>query len=496
MTEASDTDKLIHDRKISRRKVLLNTGAGLGGLALADILAGSAAKSSAANSMPSGAPVIDKGVLQAGQFPAKAKRVIWIHMWGAVSQVDTFDYKPTLIKMHGQQIPPSVKNKGGRVSAMSAAQSSFPLIKPMREFNQYGQSGAWVSDLFPHQAKIVDDVAFIKTVWTEHVNHDPAAKFLHTGFQISGRPSAGAWVNYALGTDNNDLPSFVVLASVGTGAGQGVDAAAFGSGFLPSHHQGVQFRSGADPVLYVNSPDGVDRQDRRQQLDVLGALSKVQYERSGDPEILSKITQYEMAYRMQDSVPEVADIANEPQHVLDLYGPDVMKPGTFARNCLIARRLVERNVKFIEVIMTGWDHHTGLEARHPIDCQLCDQPTAGLVMDLKQRGLLDDTLVIFGSEFGRTSFAQGDISGNWGRDHHGGAFTYWMAGGGVKAGYSHGETDDFSYNIVKDPVAIHDLQATMLRLMGIDHKQLTYHYQGRDFRLTDVHGEVIREVLA
>ncbi len=489
-------DKLLHDNLISRRSALLNGGIGLGSIALAGLLGASSRAASNGGAQPSADAPVDKGILGTGQFPARAKRVIWIHMWGAVSQVDTFDYKPALIKMHGQQIPPSVKNKGGRVSAMSNAQSSFPLIKPLRPFKQYGESGAWVSDLFPHQAQIVDDLCFVKTVTTEHVNHDPAAKFLHTGFQLSGRPSTGAWVNYALGTDNNDLPSFVVLASVGTAAGQGVDAAAYGAGFLPSHHQGVAFMAGESPVLYVSSPGGVDRQDRRAELDVLGVLAKAQYDRSGDPEILSKVTQYEMAYRMQESVPEVADISNEPQSVLDLYGPDVMKPGTFARNCLIARRLAERDVKFIEVIMTGWDHHTNMEQRHPVDCKFCDQPTAGLIMDLKQRGLLEDTLVLFGSEFGRTSFAQGDISGDWGRDHHGGCFTYWMAGAGVKAGYSHGQTDDFSYNIDKDPVAIHDLHATVLYALGIDHKQLTYHYQGRDFRLTDVSGEIVKPLFA
>ena len=495
-------DKKSLDRlgQLSRRSMLLSGGLGLGSVALAGLMGsrafGSAGRGAGPAAASAPAAVANKGAMVAGQFPARAKRVIWIHMWGAVSQVDTFDYKPTLIKMHGQEIPPSVKNKGGRVSAMSNAQASFPLIKPLREFRQYGQSGAWVSDLMPYTGRIADDLAFIHSVSTEHVNHDPAAKFLHTGFQLSGRPSAGAWVNYALGSDNDNLPSFVVLASVGTPAGQGVDAGAFGSGFLPSHFQGVQFRSGADPVLYVSNPGGVEKSDRRAELDAISRIAHAQYESSGDPEILSNIMQYEMSYRMQDSVPEVSDISNEPQHILDLYGPDVLKPGSFAKNCLLARRLAERNVKFIQVIHTGWDHHTDIALRHPQDCLSVDQPSAALVQDLKQRGLLEDTLIIWGSEFGRTSFAQGQITGNFGRDHHGGCFTYWMAGAGVNAGHAYGQTDDFAYNIVDKPMPIHDLHATVLYALGIDHKALTFHYQGRDFRLTDVSGEIHHGVFA
>ena len=469
----------------SRRSFLLNAGVGLGSIALAGLsspLAGAAGRS------------LDLGILKSGHLPARAKRVIFLFQFGAVSQVDTFDYKPMLIKMHGQNIPDSVRTKQ-RVSAMSNNQSAFPLVQPLAPFRQYGQCGAWASDLVPHMGAIADELCFIKTVQTEHVNHDPAGKFIHTGFQLSGRPSDGAWVSYALGSDNDNLPGFIVMISQGM-APQGVDGAMYGSGFLPSHHQGVQFRSGDSPVLYVNSPAGIDRAARRAELDAIDQIAGIQQQVSGDPEIASKISQYEMAYRMQESVPEVADVESEPKHVLEMYGPDVTKPGTFARNCLLARRLAERDVKFMSVIHTGWDHHNNIAASHPVDCRSVDQPAAALVRDLKQRGLLEDTLVIFGSEFGRTSFAQGALTGRFGRDHHGGAFTYWMVGGGVKSGHTHGETDEFSYNVVKDPVSVHDIQATMLHLLGIDHERLTYHHQGRDFRLTDVSGKVIRGILA
>ena len=433
------------------------------------------------------------GVLKNLDFAPKAKRVIRIHQIGAVSQVDTFEYKPLLEKMHGEELPPSVRGSG-RLSTMSAAQVSFPLVKPMQPFAQYGQSGAWVSELFPHAAKIVDDLCFVRTVRTDHVNHDPAAKFMHTGFQLAGRPPEGAWVNYAIGSENQNLPAFVALTS-GTFSGVSHDASNWGAGFLPSQYQGVPFRSGKDPVLYVSNPAGVDMKDRRAMLDVIATIADAQHEISNDPEIPAKISQYEMAYRMMTSVPEVADISNEPDSVLDMYGPNVRKPGTFARNCLLARRLAERDVRFISVMHVGWDHHTNILQRHPPDCLDVDQPSAALVMDLKQRGMLKDTLVMWGSEFGRTSFAQGKIDTNVGRDHHGNNFVWWMAGGGVKAGSSYGETDDFSYNTVKDPVEIHDMHATMLRILGIDHEKLTYRSQGRDFRLTDVAGKVVTGIL-
>jgi len=352
-----------------------------------------------------------------------------------------------------------------------------------------------VSDLMSNTGKIVDDIAIVKTMYTEHVNHDPASKFLHTGFQIAGRPSTGAWASYALGSENKDLPMFVVM-SEGNVQGVPIDASTWSTGFIPSHYQGVLFRSGETPVTYVGNPRGLTRKDRRDMLDAIASIATAQFNASHDPEIPSKISQYEMSYRMQESVPQVADISNEPDHVLDLYGPNVRRPGTFARNCLIARRLAERNVRYTMAVHLGWDAHNGILGNHQRQCGEVDQPAAGLVMDLKQRGLLEDTLVVFATEFGRTSFAQGELKSNFGRDHHGGNFAIWMAGGGVKGGITYGETDDFSYNIVKDGVHIHDLNATILHLMGIDHERLTYRSQGRDFRLTDVGGKVVKGILA
>jgi uncharacterized protein DUF1501 len=477
----------------ARRSFLLRAGAGIGALSLIDLLGARSAGAQSAAAAP--AEAMNVGVLGAGATPARAKRVIMLHMLGAISHVDTFDFKPTLEKMTGQEIPPSVRETQ-RLSTMSGGQSAFPIVGPLRPFKQRGESGAWVSEFLPYTAKVADDLCFIKSMHTEHVNHDPASKFLHTGFQLAGRPSAGAWVSYALGSDNRDLPNFVVMNS---GVSQGVpqDAAIWGPGFLPSHHQGVEFRAAEDPVLYVSDPEGVERADRRALLDTLADLARLQYDESHDPEILSRVSQYEMAYRMQASVPEVADISDEPDHVLKMYGPDVMKPGTFARNCLIARRLAERGVKYQTLFGMGWDHHLAIKFAFPQRCLEVDQASAALVMDLKQRGLLDDTLVMFGSEFGRTPFAQGQIDNPLvGRDHHGGCFTWWLAGGGVKAGYTHGETDEFSYNVVKDPVHIHDLNATLLHILGIDHERLTFRFQGRDYRLTDVHGKVVNEILA
>jgi hypothetical protein len=477
------------DVNLARRALLTGSGAALGALSVLELFGGSTAAAQPATE------TMNVGVLGSGEIPARAKRVIMLHMLGAISHVDTFDYKPVLEKMHGQEIPPSVREMQ-RLSTMSGGQSAFPIVGPLRPFKQRGESGAWVSEFLPYTAAVADELCFVKTLNTEHVNHDPASKFLHTGFQLAGRPSAGAWVSYALGSDNRDLPNFVVMNS---GVSQGVpqDAAIWGPGFLPSHHQGVEFRAAADPVLYVNNPDGVDRADRRALLDALAGLALLQHEASHDAEILSRVSQYEMAYRMQASVPEVADISDEPAHVLEMYGPDVHKPGTFARNCLIARRLAERGVKYQTLFAMGWDLHLAIKQNFPLRCGEIDQPSAALVMDLKQRGLLDDTLVMFGSEFGRTPFAQGQIDNPLvGRDHHGGCFTWWLAGGGVKAGYSHGETDDFSYNIVKDPVHIHDLNATLLHIVGLDHERLTFRFQGRDYRLTDVHGKVVQQILA
>lgn len=475
----------------ARRRFLLEAGAGLGMLSLAELLG----RGALAQTATGAAAAPNVGVLGSGHFPARAKRVICLHMLGAISHVDTFDYKPTLVEMTGKELPPSVRDTQ-RISTMSNGQSSFPIVGPLREFRQRGESGAWVSEFLPCTARIADELCFIKTMYTEHVNHDPASKFLHTGFQLAGRPSAGAWISYALGSDNDDLPSYVVM-NAGTSQGVPQDSAIWGSGFLPSHHQGVQFRPADDPVLYVNNPEGIDRSDRRSMLDALTRLARLQHESSNDPEILSRVSQYEMAYRMQASVPAIADISDEPDYILAMYGPDVTVPGTFARNCLIARRLAERGVKFQTLFGLGWDHHLAIRQNFPLRCGEIDQPSAALVMDLKQRGLLEDTLVMFGSEFGRTPFAQGDIdSPLMGRDHHGGCFTWWFAGGGTKAGYSHGETDEWSYNIVRDPVHIHDLNATLMHIFGIDHKRLTYRFQGRDYRLTDVHGNVVHQILS
>ncbi len=472
----------------ARRRFLADAGIGLGSLSLLELVGGGALAQTAA-------PTAQAGVLGAGHHPERAKRVIMLHMLGAISHVDTFDYKPRLVEMHGQEIPPSVRETQ-RLSTMSNGQSAFPILAPLRPFQQRGQSGAWVSDFLPHTASIADELCFIKSLHTEHVNHDPASKFLHSGFQLAGRPSAGAWVSYALGSDNLDLPNFVVMNS-GSGMGVPQDSAIWGTGFLPSNHQGVEFRAAEDPVLYINNPDGIEQSDRRAMLDAISDIARLQHEVSNDPEVFSRVSQYEMAYRMQRSVPEIADISDEPEHVLELYGPDVHTPGSFARNCLIARRLCERGVKYQTLFGLGWDHHLAIRANFPLRCQEVDQPAAALVMDLKQRGLLEDTLVLFGSEFGRTPFAQGQIDNPIvGRDHHGGGFTWWLAGGGVKAGFTHGETDEFAYNVVEDPVHIHDLNATLLHILGIDHERLTFRFQGRDYRLTDVHGRVVHEILA
>jgi hypothetical protein len=471
-----------------RRSFLLRVGAGLGYLTLADLSGVTASAQSLAAVQP------NTGLPGLPHHQPRAKRIIYLHMMGAVSQPDTFDFKPTLKQMHGQELPPSVRGKV-RLSTMVAGQSSFPIVGPIAEFQPRGESGMVVSDLLPHIGGIVDEITLVRSMYTEHVNHDPASKFLHTGFQIAGRPSIGSWVTYALGSENKDLPMFVVLSS-GVAGSAPSDAAAWSAGFVPSHYQGVQFRSGAAPVAYIANPPGVSTAVRRQMLDRIMALARSQQAASGDGEITSKIAQYEMANRMQSSVPQIADITSEPQHVLDLYGPDVTKPATFARNCLLARRLAERDVRHTMLIHMGWDHHAGIARGLPQQCAQVDQPIAGLIRDLRQRGLLEDTLVVFSTEFGRTAFAQGELKSSYGRDHHGGCFSIWMAGGGVKAGYVHGTTDDFCYTVVKDGVHVHDLNATILHLLGVDHERLTYRSQGRDFRLTDVGGRVQRALLA
>jgi hypothetical protein len=430
-------------------------------------------------------------------FAPKARRVIFLHQSGGPSQLETFDYKPGLAKYQGTQIPDSVR-MGQRV-AQTMGQSSLPVARSPFGFSQHGQSGTWVSELLPHTARIVDDVTVIRTMYTDAINHDPAITFIQTGFQQPGRPSMGAWVSYGLGSENQNLPAFVVLLSQAhaINADQPLFSRLWGSGFLPSGYQGVRFRAGGAPVLYLEDPPGITRSTRRQMLDAVATLNRMKHEAYGDPEIETRIAQYEMAYRMQTSVPELMDLSKEPDSVFEMYGPESRKPGTYAANCLLARRLAERDVRFIQLYHRGWDQHKDLPRDLARQCRGTDQPTAALVTDLKQRGLLDDTLVVWGGEFGRTVFSQGKLTdANYGRDHHPRNFCMWVAGGGTKRGFVLGETDEFSYNVASDPVSVYDLQATILHLMGIDHTRLTYRFQGRDFRLTDVHGEVVGKILA
>ncbi len=428
----------------------------------------------------------------------KVKRVIYLHQSGGPSQFETFDYKPALEKLHGTELPDSIR-RGQRITGMTSGQSAFPCAKSLFKFKQHGQSGTWVSELLPHTAKIVDDIAVIKTMHTDAINHDPAITFIQTGFQQPGRPSIGSWVSYGLGSENQNLPAFIVLLSTAhaLNTDQPLFSRLWSSGFLPSSYQGVRLRGGGTPVLYLDDPPGVSKTTRRQMLDAVVKLNKLKSESYGDPEIETRIAQYEMAYRMQTSVPDLMDLSKEPDSVFEMYGPESRKPGTYAANCLLARRLAERGVRFIQLYHRGWDQHNDLPRDLALQCKGTDQPTAALVQDLKQRGLLDDTLVVWGGEFGRTVYCQGKLTeANYGRDHHPRNFAMWIAGGGVKKGIAIGETDDYSYNIVSDPVSVFDLQATMLHLLGVDHKRLTYKFQGRYFRLTDVHGELVEKVLA
>jgi hypothetical protein len=430
-------------------------------------------------------------------FAPKAKRVIYLFQSGAPSQLDLFDPKPGLEKFRGQNLPDSIR-QGQRLTGMTAYQSSFPTAPALFKFARHGQSGASLSELLPHTAKVVDSLSFIKSMHTEQINHDPAITFSLTGFQLAGRPSMGSWIAYGLGSENKDLPAFVVMVSLGTGntADQPLYDRLWGGGFLPSRYQGVKFQSGADPVLYLSNPAGIDAQVRRRFLDDLAKLNRKNAASVGDPEILSRVAQYEMAYRMQSSVPELTDLSKEPEKTFERYGPDARKPGTYAANCILARRLAERGVRFIQLFHRGWDQHNNCPRQIRNQARDTDQPTAALVEDLKERGMLDDTLVIWGGEFGRTVYSQGTLTeDNYGRDHHPRCYTIWLAGGGIKPGATIGETDDFSYNIARDPVSVFDLNATILHCLGIDHTRLTYKYQGRYFRLTDVHGEVIRRIL-
>jgi hypothetical protein len=473
----------------SRRSFLKKSSLGFGSIALSTLINPSIASAQSILKNDFYYPY------KSPHFIPKAKRVIYLFQSGGPSQIETFDFKPELVNWHGKEIPPSLK-KTQRNSGMVEGQSSYPLVKSIFDFKQYGNSGAWVSDLFPHTAKIVDELCIIKSMHTDAINHEPAVMFMQTGSQLSGRPSIGSWLSYGLGSDNKDLPNFVVLMSKSDGGAQPLNSAAWSNGFLPSHHQGVQFRNGKDPVLFLNNPLGITQNDRKRAIDYINELNAYQHDFYQDLNIQSQIKQYEMAYKMQQSVPEAMNVKEEPEHVYKLYGEDAKIPGTFAANCLQARRLAERDVKFIQLYHTGWDHHGNLPSNIKKQAKATDQATAGLIKDLKQRGLLEDTLVIWGGEFGRTSFSQGRLTkDNYGRDHHPGCFTMWMAGAGVKKGLVYGQTDDFSYNVVENPVHVHDFQATLLHLLGINHEKLNFKYQGRRFRLTDVHGKVIKDLL-
>ncbi|MDV6030525.1 MAG: DUF1501 domain-containing protein [Phycisphaera sp. RhM] len=482
------------DSSTTRRHWLQQFGMGLGGIAASQLLQRDFAAAAPAVSPNAGIP--SGGVVNPTHHAPKAKRVIYLFQAGGPSQLETWDYKPLLNEKQGEPLPDSVR-QGQRLTGMSGNQAILPLAGSVYKFNRHGENGTWVSELMPHMAKQVDQIAVIKSMYTEAINHDPAITFLQTGNQLSGRPSIGSWLHYGLGSENDNLPTFVVLVTKGKG-GQPLYSRLWGSGFLPARYQGVQFRSGKEPVLYLSNPPGISADSRRNMLDRLNDLHQLEQDRLGDPALTTRIEQYEMAYRMQSSVPDVANLADEPQSVKDLYGPDVSKPGSFAANCLLARRLAERGVRFIQLYHQGWDHHGNIPGGMKTQCRDTDQPSAALLQDLQQRGLLDDTLVIWGGEFGRTNYSQGTLTAtNYGRDHHPRCFSMWMAGGGVKAGVNHGETCPFGYNVVADGVHVRDFHATLLHLMGIDHHRLSVKFQGLDARLTGVEpARVVREILA
>jgi len=472
----------------NRRVFLRDTASRIGATALGSLLANQAVAAPVARSAGATLP----------NHPPKAKRVIYLYQSGAPSQMDLFDYKPEMKARHGEDLPESIRS-GQRLTTMTSGQAKFPVAPSMFKFAQHGQSGQWMSELLPHLSTVADDLCIVKSLYTEAINHDPAITFMQTGSQLAGRPSIGSWLSYGLGSENKDLPAYVVLTSFGSGRpdDQPLYDRLWGSAFLPTQYQGVKFRNQGDAVLYLSDPPGVDKSRRRGTLDRLASLNGQHYQAMGDPEIQARISQYEMAFRMQTSVPELLDMADEPQHVLDQYGPDVRRPGSYAANCLLARRLAERDVRFVQLFHMGWDHHGGLPNAIRGQCRDTDQATAALINDLKQRGLLDDTLIVWGGEFGRTIYSQGTLTDtDYGRDHHPRCFTMLMAGAGVKPGLTYGETDEYCYNITRDPVHVHDLNATILHLLGIDHEKLTYPFQGREFRLTDVDGHVVNEILA
>ena len=478
----------------NRRDWLSNFGMGLGGIALTQLLQRDAANAASVGSLGPG--VATHGIVNPTHHAPKAKRIIYLFQSGGPSQLETWDYKPLLNQQQGQPLPDSVR-QGQRLTGMSGNQAVLPLAGSIFKFKQHGNNDAWVSELMPHMAKQIDKIALIKSMYTEAINHDPAITFLQTGNQLSGRPSIGSWLHYGLGSDNDNLPAFVVLITKGK-TDQPLYSRLWGSGFLPARYQGVQFRAGKEPVLYLANPPGISAESRRNMLDRLNELHLIEQERLSDPALESRIEQYEMAYRMQSSVPDVADLSDEPQNILDLYGPDVTKPGSFAANCLLARRLAEKGVRIIQLYHQGWDHHGNIPSGMRTQCQDTDQPSAALLQDLEQRGMLEDTLVIWGGEFGRTNYSQGTLTAtNYGRDHHPRCFTMWMAGGGVKPGISFGETCPFGYNVVSDGVHVRDFHATLLHLMGIDHQRLTVKFQGLDAKLTGVDpARVVHELLA
>lgn len=467
---------------MTRRHFFGRASVGLGAAALSSLLAGNAEAAAGLPGLPN--------------FPPTAKRVIYLFQHGAPSQLDLFDYKPGLQSRRGTELPDSIR-MGQRLTGMTAYQAKFPTAPSLFKFEQHGESGAWLSELLPYTGKVADELCIVKSLQTEAINHDPAVTFFQTGFQIAGRPSIGAWISYGLGSESQDLPAFVVMVSQGLGNSQALADRQWGSGFLPTKFQGVKFRSGHDPVLYLSNPPGYSDDARKRFLNDLSKLNELTYEQYQDPEVSTRISQYEMAFRMQHSVPELTDLSKEPDSIFEMYGPDSRTPGTYAANCILARRLAERGVRFIQLFHRGWDQHNNLPREIRLQCRQTDQPSGALIQDLKQRGMLKDTLVVWGGEFGRTVYSQGTLTeNNYGRDHHPRCFSVWMAGGGVRPGFTYGETDDFSYNITKDPMDVHDLHATILRCLGVDHTKLTFKFQGRHFRLTDVHGNVVRPILS
>ena len=473
------------DHLIDRRK-FLNIGArGMGAMGLASL------------AQPGMLNAAGRGAMGEPHFKPKAKRVIYLFFSGGPSHIDMYDYKPAMRKIHGIELPDSIRN-GQRITGMTSGQKSFPCVAPMFEFKQHGQSGGYFSEILPNVASIADEISLIRSVNTEAINHDPAITYINTGTQQLGHPSMGAWLNYGLGSPSDNLPGYIVMISKGRGGSQALYSRLWGSGFLPSKHQGVKFRSSGEPVLYLNNPPGITSGSRRAILDSINAINRAKFEETQDSEIQTRIAQYEMAFRMQASVPELTDLKTEPDHVFEQYGKDAKSPGKFAYNCILARRMLERGVPFVQLFHRGWDQHGNCPRDVRRQCEDVDQPAAALVRDLKQRGMLEDTIVICGGEFGRTIYSQGSLTkDNHGRDHHGRCFTMWMAGGGIRKGHLHGETDDFSYNIVRDPVHINDLNATVLQCLGIDHERFTFRYQGLDQRLTGVQGaRVVNEILA